>query len=351
MELDDFDFHLPRELIAQTPSQERGGSRLLSLPHVGDPIVGDFKGLIDAFSGDEVLVLNDTRVVPARLRARRESGGERELFFLESVKVGQIKALTKGKIRVGETLSLPGEVYATLIERLEGGEACLALSGAPLKSGDAVEWSASLFRWLEEAGEVPLPPYIERQPDEEDKARYQTVFAQKPGAIAAPTAGLHFTETLLTALESKGVQRCTLTLHVGLGTFSPIRDTLEGHKMHNERYEIPPETWALVQSGRPVISVGTTALRALESEAINPGAGNTELFIKPGFPFHVVDGLITNFHLPKSTLFMLVSAFVGRARALEAYRHAVAARMRFYSYGDACLFRRAGGRWGAGERS
>ena len=184
MELDDFDFHLPRALIAQAPSQERGGSRLLSLPHVGDPTVSDFERLIDAFRGDEVLVLNDTKVVPARLRARRESGGERELFFLESAEVGQIKALTKGRIRIGETLSLPGGVYATLLERLEGGEARLGLSGAALQSGDAVEWSASLFRWLEEAGEVPLPPYIERQPDEEDKARYQTVFAQKPGAIA-----------------------------------------------------------------------------------------------------------------------------------------------------------------------
>ena len=350
MELSDFDFTLPEALIAQRPSVYRDQSRLLDLPHRGAPSFRRFNEIIEAFRGDEVLVLNDTRVVPARIIGQKESGGKLELFFLESRVSGEIFALTRGKLRVDQPVLLPGDVQGRFLGRDESGVARLSLSGARF-TGESIErWEAQLFSWLEEIGEVPLPPYIERNPEEEDGERYQTVFARCPGAVAAPTAGLHFTEELLAALAAKGVTQTTLTLHVGLGTFAPIRGPLAEHQMHRERYQIPPETWALIQSGRPVVSVGTTALRALESEARiaiqrESALRETELFIRPGFEFKVVDGLITNFHLPRSTLFMLVSAFLGLERAREAYAAAIAEGLRFYSYGDACLFRRPDGRW------
>ncbi|MCA9525338.1 MAG: S-adenosylmethionine:tRNA ribosyltransferase-isomerase, partial [Myxococcales bacterium] len=207
---------------------------------------------------------------------------------------------------------------------------------------------APLDEAIKAHGAMPLPPYIEakRGTEARDKTDYQTVYAAVDGAVAAPTAGLHFTPALLDALRARGVAVHSLTLHVGPGTFRPVRDDdPRDHRMHSERYHIPPETQAAVQSGRPVVAVGTTVVRALEAHARDPAADRTDIFIYPGFEYRVVDGLVTNFHLPRSTLLMLVAALAGRERMLDAYRHAVAAGLRFYSYGDACLFRREGGRW------
>ncbi len=243
--------------------------------------------------------------------------------------------MTRGKtLRPGSRLILPG-AEAEVVARRPDGLAEVVLHGVH-----------DLWAWLDHAGAVPLPPYIERTPEAEDAERYQTVFARDPGAVAAPTAGLHFTEALLEALRAKGVAIHTLTLHVGPGTFRPVQvDNPLEHTMHAERFQVPPETAEAVRSGRPVVAVGTTVVRALEAHARDPKANRTDLFIFPGFDFRVVDGLITNFHLPRSTLLMLVSALAGPARVLTAYQYAVAERMRFYSYGDAGLFRREEGRW------
>lgn len=336
MRLSDFHFDLPGGLIAQRPSTTRGGSRLMSVPLDGPPVIGAFDRIVDAFRGDEVLVVNDTRVVPARIFGHKPSGGRVELLVIEPRSGTRIEAMVKGtRIRPGTRIQLPAGATATFIERNDDGTAVLDLEGVD-----------DLWTWLDAAGQVPLPPYIERSPDASDVERYQTVFAKSPGAIAAPTAGLHFTPALLDALRAKGVSICSVTLHVGPGTFRPVRvDDPTDHKMHSERYIVPPQTVALVDSGRPVIAVGTTAVRALEAHAADPTADRTEIFIYPGYRFRRVDGLITNFHLPESTLLMLVSALSGRERVLDAYKAAVEAKMHFYSYGDAMLLRREGGRW------
>ena len=302
--------------------------------------------MVEAFRGDEVLVLNDTRVVPARLRGRKVTGGAVEVFFAEPLgrdPAGgtRIAALLRGKrLRVGVDLELPGTAVTVAARRADGTfELCVRDVAAE-----------DLWRWLDEHGEVPLPPYIKRVPDAADRARYQTVFAQAPGAVAAPTAGLHFTDGLLDAIRARGVAVHRLTLHVGLGTFLPVRsDDPSEHRLHAERFEVPDDTARALRSGRAVIAVGTTVVRALESWAREPGSSRTELFILPGFEFRVVDGLLTNFHLPESSLLMLVCAFAGRERVLDAYAHAVAARLRFYSYGDAMLLRRSDGRWSEEE--
>ncbi len=298
--------------------------------------MGAFPAFLEAFTGDEVLVLNDTRVVPARVHGKKSTGGAVEVFFVEPTGPGRFKAMVRGKrLRPGTALSLPGVDSATLSARHDDRTVEIAVDGVD-----------DLWAWLEAHGEVPLPPYIQRTPDQADRDRYQSVFARAPGAVAAPTASLHLTETMLSSLSAKGVQVVTLTLHVGLGTFLPVKaERLEDHVMHFERYQVPSETAAAVTSGRPVVAVGTTVVRALEAHARDPEADRTDLFIRPGFDFLAVDGMLTNFHLPRSTLLMLVSAFAGFDRVRRAYERAVAEEMRFYSYGDAMLLRREGGRW------
>ncbi len=335
MRRQDFHFDLPDSLIAQRPAEDREASLLMNVPREGTPSVSTFETILDSFSGDEVLIVNDTRVVPARIRGHKETGGAVELFFVEDLGDGRIKAMLRGKrLRDGGRLILP-EGQAVIHGDSSDGVFELSLEGVD-----------ELWSWLERHGEVPLPPYINRTPDQADQERYQTVFARERGAVAAPTAGLHFTDELLERLAEKGVQVCTVTLHVGLGTFMPMRvDSVTEHSMHTERYSVPEETRRAIASGRPVVAVGTTVVRALESYALRPNASATDIFIYPGYQFRVVDGLITNFHLPESTLLMLVSAFAGTQRVLDAYAQAVDAGMRFFSYGDAMLLRREGGQW------
>ena len=352
----DYHFDLPDELIARRPPEVRGESLLMRLPHAGAPVVGPFTALVDAFRGDEVLVLNDTRVVPARVRGQKSTGGAVELFVLEPLGAGSEHPPDAGSERPPGTTA-PGElrVLALLRGKRLGPGAVLTLPGCRAQVHAArgeglfevgLTGIADLWAWLDAVGEVPLPPYLDRPADSDDSRRYQTVFARVPGAVAAPTAGLHFTEPLLDALRARGVEVATVTLHVGLGTFQPMRvDTIDEHVMHREHFEVPPATRALLATGRPVVAVGTTVVRALESHVRDPDARSTRIFIRPGFDFQCVDGLVTNFHLSESTLLMLVSALVGRERILSAYAEAVDRRMRFFSYGDAMLLRRPGGRW------
>jgi S-adenosylmethionine:tRNA ribosyltransferase-isomerase len=333
----DFHFELPAELIAQRPSERRGGSRLMRVPLEGERRIEPFAAIVEAFRGDELLIINDTQVVPARVRGAKPTGGAVEVFFVEPLdEEGLVLALVRGKrLKVGSTVVLPLGVRGELARRRDDGTMEVALTGL---EGD-------LWSWLDQVGEVPLPPYIDRRPDAQDAQRYQTVYAATPGAVAAPTAGLHFTPELLDALRAKGCEIHTLTLHVGLGTFLPVReDDLSAHRMHSERFSIPPATRRALATGRPVVAVGTTVVRALEADA-QAHVGRTDIFITPGYAFRVVDGLLTNFHLPESTLLMLVSAFAGHARVRAAYDEAVAEGLRFYSYGDAMLLRREGGRW------
>ena len=331
MEVDAFDYQLPRELIAQSPLPERDASRLLFLPRISGEVqhrmVRDLPQLLEP--GD-LLVANDARVIPARLHGRkRGSGGNVELLLVEPLGGADWLALGQASkpLRAGGSVEVLGSVVQVIEARGEG-EFVVRL---PL-SGEA------LWKFLDEAGEMPLPPYIERAPGPLDRERYQTIFARERCAVAAPTAGLHFTPALFEALRQRGVDVVYITLHVGPGTFLPVRARrTEDHRMHAERYLVPEETARALQRARRVIAVGTTALRTLEASQGRPGPGATDLFITPGYSFRAVDGLFTNFHLPRSTLLMLVSAFAGRERILAAYREAIAQRYRFYSYGDAML--------------
>jgi S-adenosylmethionine:tRNA ribosyltransferase-isomerase len=340
--VDDFDFDLPEALIAQHPAPERTGSRLLRLARDG---VSDhaFAALPKFLAPGDVLVFNDTRVIKARLFGAKDTGGRVEVL-IERV-VGAHEALAQIRAshapRAGARLRLAGTLDVTVLAR-DGDLFRLQFDG-----------HESVLTLLDRHGSVPLPPYIAHEPDAVDERRYQTVYARSPGAVAAPTAGLHFDEPLLEQLRAQGVETAFLTLHVGAGTFQPVRVTdLAEHRMHGEWYEIPAETAAAVDRaracGRNVIAVGTTSLRALEASAratgaVAPGSGETDLFITPGFRFHVVDRLITNFHLPRSTLLMLVSAFAGTDAVRAAYRHAIAQGYRFFSYGDAILMDRIPG--------
>jgi len=326
MLLSEFDYALPAELIAQHPAAQRSSSRLLRLAADGsieDLTMSDLPGLVDA---RDVLVLNDTRVVKARLAGRKASGGRIELFVERIVAPREALALIKASHppAAGATLVVDDNVRVSVISRE--------------KDLYRVAFSEDVEGVLERCGAVPLPPYIEHPPDERDAERYQTVYARVPGAVAAPTAGLHFDAPLLAALEARGARVAKLTLHVGAGTFQPVRSELvEAHRMHKERFSIPPATMRAI-SGRRVLAVGTTSLRALETAARSGELeGDTDLFIYPGFQFRVVKRLLTNFHLPRSTLLMLVAAFAGRERILEAYYHAIHERYRFFSYGDAML--------------
>ncbi|MGH8682749.1 MAG: tRNA preQ1(34) S-adenosylmethionine ribosyltransferase-isomerase QueA, partial [Burkholderiales bacterium] len=340
LSVDDFDYALPPELIAQHPARGRASSRLLHLAPDGRISDHGFTELPQFLAAGDVLVVNDTRVIKARLAGAKDSGGRVEVLVERVVgpheAVAQIGA--SHTPRPGARLRLAGAVDAVVLAR-EDDLFRLRFAG-----------EAPVLEVLQRHGSVPLPPYITHPPEAEDELRYQTVYARTPGAVAAPTAGLHFDEPLLDALRDRGIEIAFLTLHVGAGTFQPVRArSIADHRMHGEWYEIPAATVAAVRRARElggsVIAVGTTSLRALEASArggeVAAGAGETDLFITPGFRFRVVDRLVTNFHLPKSTLLMLVSAFAGIAPIRAAYRHAIAQRYRFFSYGDAMLIDRA----------
>jgi S-adenosylmethionine:tRNA ribosyltransferase-isomerase len=326
MLVSEFDYPLPAELIAQHPTPERSSSRLLRLGADGaieDLRMSDLPRLVDA---RDALVLNETRVIKARLAGRKQTGGRIELFIERIVSPREALALIKA--------SHPPAAGAALVV----GEAVRVSVVSREEDLYRVAFSEDIEPVLERFGAVPLPPYIAHPPGETDAERYQTVYARVPGAVAAPTAGLHFDAGLLAALEARGALIARLTLHVGAGTFQPVRgDVVEAHRMHKERFSIPEKTLQAL-SGRRVLAVGTTSLRALESAAASGELeGETDLFIYPGFRFRVVKRLLTNFHLPRSTLLMLVSAFAGKERILEAYHHAIHERYRFFSYGDAML--------------
>lgn len=335
----DFDFELPPELIAQSPLPQRSASRLLLLDGRSgawqDRVFQDLPSLLEP--GD-LLVFNDTRVLPARLEVRKPSGGRLEVFLERALPARRalVQIRDSKSVRPGMSLSSAGGELR-VIERHD--------------SLWEIELPCETHEFFEAHGRVPLPPYIRRAADSLDRERYQSVWARVPGAVAAPTASLHFDAPLLDALQSRGIERAWLTLHVGAGTFAPVRgEDLRQHTLHTERYEISAATVEAIGSaharGRRVIAVGTTVARALEAAAQETaggaavprsGPGETALFIRPGFRFRIIDGLLTNFHLPQSTLIMLVSAFAGREHVLAAYAHSVAQRYRFFSYGDAML--------------
>jgi S-adenosylmethionine:tRNA ribosyltransferase-isomerase len=338
--VDDFDYALPPELVAQHPARSRTASRLLHLAPGGRISDHVFTDLPHFLAAGDVLVFNDTRVIKARLAGTKDTGGRVEVL-VERV-VGPHEALAQISAshapRPGTRLRLANAVDVAVLDRTDD---LFHLR---------FEGDATVLEILQRHGSVPLPPYITHPPEAEDERRYQTVYASAPGAVAAPTAGLHFDESLLEALREGGVELAFLTLHVGAGTFQPVRTRNVGeHRMHREWYDIPAATAAAVQraraQGRNVIAVGTTSLRALEAGVrdgdVAAGRGETDLFITPGFRFRVVDRLVTNFHLPKSTLLMLVSALAGMEAIRAAYRHAIAQRYRFFSYGDAMLIDRA----------
>jgi len=334
MQTSDFDYELPRELIAQYPLQERSASRLLVLGEGPEGLQDrSFRELPELLRPDDLLVFNETRVIPARLFGRKPTGGRFELL-IERV-TGESAALAHGRaskpLRTGQELEVDG-----------GGR--LVVAG---RHDDLVEIESPgepLMTLLKRSGHIPLPPYIERSDEPADRERYQSVFARVPGAIAAPTASLHFDDAVLADLEKRGIDTVRLTLHVGAGTFQPVRgEEVSEHRMHQEWCEVGAAVVEAIRATRErggrVVAVGTTVVRALESACasgeLRPFSGETDLFITPGYHFRAVDALITNFHLPRSTLLMLVSAAAGRERVLAAYRHAVEARYRFFSYGDA----------------
>jgi S-adenosylmethionine:tRNA ribosyltransferase-isomerase len=343
----DYNFELPPELIAQAPAAERDASRLLHLQHDGRVTDLMFADIVELLPPDAVVVANDTYVIPARVMGSKVSGGRVELLFLEpedgvaappGTEAWRCLARARRPLRPGQLIAIDGtNTQIELLSERQGAEGSVVVA----VPGD-------VYALLDRVGHVPLPRYIQRTDAPEDRTRYQTMFARVPGAVAAPTAGLHMTPAIVERLTARGVSLATVTLHVGYGTFEPIRtDDIRQHHMHRERYTIPDATAALVASGRSIVALGTTALRALESAATAPrtlkaGPGATELFVYPGsgHEFRAVDHLITNFHLPESTLLMLVCAFAGTDRVLAAYRHAVAQRYRFFSYGDAMLVHR-----------
>lgn len=341
MRLDLFDFDLPRNRVAERPATPRDAARLL---HVGGDVLADrvVRDLPQLLRPDDLMVFNDTRVIPARLKGKRGLAGV-ELTLHEPVGPEVWKAFARPakKLRPGDRVEFAPGFAATIAAKGEAGEVTLRFD---LGGG-------ALMAALERHGEMPLPPYIKRAgADDRDRRDYQTMFARHDGAVAAPTAGLHFTPELVAALEERGVRRTTVTLHVGAGTFLPVKvDDIREHRMHAERGVITADTAALVNATRAaggrIVAVGTTSLRLLESAAAADGSvaafdGSTDIFITPGYRFRAVDLLMTNFHLPRSTLFMLVCAFSGIERMQAAYTHAIAAGYRFYSYGDACLLER-----------
>ena len=343
MRLTDFDFLLPDDLIAQVPAATRDASRLLCLDRQSATMESkQFVDIVKYFQSGDVLVVNDTKVIPARLLGRKPTGGRVEVLLVRpypgETADEEWLCLTKSSkpLRIGTVVEFSPGFSADILEETE----------APYRRV-RFNYSGVFMDKVEEVGHLPLPPYIKREDNQEDRSRYQTVFARERGAVAAPTAGLHFTDKVLEQLKTTGVKIVSLTLHVGLGTFLPVRvDDICQHKMHAEFYSISAETATTVNlahsEGRRVFALGTTSARALETAAsedglLTAGSGESEIFIYPGYQFKIVDALITNFHLPKSTLLMLVSAFAGRDFILAAYRQAVAERFRFFSYGDCML--------------
>ena len=337
MKKSDFNYHLPPELIAQAPLAERSASRLLLVPPGGAPFDDRrVRDLPELLQPGDLLVFNDTRVIPARLYGRKQSGGRVEILIERLLPGSEARAQVGASKppKPGSVIELDAGGSATVLER-DGGFYHLRFD-VP----DALE------SWLLEAGRMPLPPYIQRDPGADDDERYQTVFARQAGAVAAPTAGLHFDQPLLDALRERGVGFGHVTLHVGAGTFLPMRvDEVREHRMHSEWLNVGAGLVARIrrtrEAGGRVVAVGTTVVRALESAmadgALRPFSGETRIFIFPGYRIRSVDALVTNFHLPESTLLMLVSAFAGRERVLDAYAHAIDRRYRFFSYGDAML--------------
>ena len=369
MRIEDFDYELPTGQIAQHPPAQRDGARMLVMDRkdgqLTDHLFSEFPGLL---RGDELLVFNNARVIPARLFGRRadragnaaktsrhpEPAALVEVFLSREVSPDVWEALVKPgkKLPVDAHIVFgEGELRGRIIARGEFGLRTIRFESHNAKS---------VREHFEALGHMPLPPYIAREDDQTDRSRYQTVFAKRPGAVAAPTAGLHFTAEILDEIRSRGAEICELTLDVGLGTFQPVRaETLEAHTMHAESYEIPEDTAERIRAaraaGQPILAVGTTVVRALESAALLAkqsaqqssrgastllaGRGEATIFMYPGYSFRIVDALLTNFHLPRSTLLALVSAFAGRTNVLNAYRHAVQSGYRFYSYGDCMLLR------------
>lgn len=340
MRTQDFDFYLPSELIAQYPAEKRSGSRLLHLDgQSGNLTDSNFVALTQWLNPNDLIVFNDTRVIKARLFGHKVTGGAIEVMIERALNdheaLSQVRASRAPK--AGAKLILEGNVEAVVIGRDDDLFHLRFLNDAPI------------YDLLEQYGHLPLPPYIAHAAESEDESRYQTVYAKHAGAVAAPTAGLHFDKAMLANIQAMGVMTAYITLHVGAGTFQPVKvDEISAHKMHSERYHIPEATLALIaqtkQKGGRVLAVGTTALRALESAAqtgvLKAGNAETSIFITPGYQFRVVDRLLTNFHLPKSTLMMLVSAFAGHTHIMRAYQHAVQQQYRFFSYGDAMLIER-----------
>jgi len=338
MDISDFDYDLPEERIAQTPLEPRDSARLMVLhPKEHTMEHRHFYELGDFLRSGDVLVFNDTRVIPARLiGARSQTGGKVEVFLLRQIDKDQWEVLVKPgkKARVGSVIQFGDELSCEIIADTDFGGRIVRFI-----------YHGIFEEILDRLGSMPLPPYIHEKL--EDRERYQTIYSRVKGSAAAPTAGLHFTENLMERLREQGIQFGFITLHVGLGTFRPVHvDVIEDHVMHREFYSVPTETAELIQraklEGRRVVAVGTTSIRTLEASAastghVEAGSGWTDIFIYPGYEFKVVDAVITNFHLPKSTLIMLISAFAGRAFTLEAYRTAVKEQYRFFSFGDAML--------------
>ena len=342
MQLSDFNYDLPPTLIAQHPLANRTDSRLLEVQATGEGaaqlIDRQFKEILNLIRPGDLLVFNDTKVIPARLHGKKETGGNVELLIerISGDRQAWVQIRASKVPKTGSIVQIYNQAGETFAVEMLGYDGRFY----------EVRFPDNVFGLLERFGELPLPPYIEHLPDGEDAQRYQTVMAKNPGAVAAPTAGLHFDDAILRTLSAQGIHQAAVTLHVGAGTFTPVREEdLSKHKMHAEWFSIPPTTLTAIeatkQQGGRVIAVGTTSLRALESQALTGNsAGETNLFITPGFQFQTVDCLITNFHLPKSTLLMLVSAFAGTDNIREAYQHAIEQQYRFFSYGDAMFLSR-----------
>jgi len=349
MKTSDFHYDLPDILIAQRPADRRQDSRLLVLPESGIPEDHQFRDLLDLLHPGDLLVVNDTRVIPARLLGAKDSGGRVEVLIERIENKNELLAHVRASkaCRPGTKLLLENGLEFEVSGRDEDLFRIRFLG------------SQDLYEVLDEYGRIPLPPYIHREADSDDRTRYQTVYAHSPGAVAAPTAGLHFDDELLDSIRQKGIDIGHITLHVGAGTFQPVRsETIENHKMHSERIIVSESLAEKIRQTRSgngrIVAVGTTVVRALESVADDMGnlqafTGETDIFIHPGYKFRVIDAMVTNFHLPESTLLMLVSAFAGRDSILNAYRHAVKMKYRFFSYGDAMFIER--GKVGQGNTS
>ncbi|RZM81506.1 tRNA preQ1(34) S-adenosylmethionine ribosyltransferase-isomerase QueA [Pseudoalteromonas rubra] len=342
MRVADFSFELPDELIARHPKKERSSSRLLTLDgNTGELQHKVFKDIVDLINPEDLIIFNNTKVIPARMFGQKATGGKLEVLVERVLDEHSVLAHVRASKspKEGVEIILEGKAKATMVGR-HGELFELKFHG-----------ESSVLSILDEIGHMPLPPYIDRPDEEEDKERYQTVYGEKPGAVAAPTAGLHFDDVLMAQLKDKGVEMAFVTLHVGAGTFQPVRvENVNDHHMHSEYIEVPQEVVDAIaaarQRGGRVIAIGTTSVRSLESAAkahpdeLKPFYGDTDIFIYPGYQFQLVDAMVTNFHLPESTLIMLVSAFAGQSHIMHAYETAIAEQYRFFSYGDAMFLTR-----------